>query len=517
MRSGIHNIEKQTEKSHHELALGELKQGLENLQSRIDKLAETLGYWDETRQQLSDPTYYLYWRNRRVNNVKFIPDFVRAVELYTKNGDALRPNSEKLLPEKIPNSSRYLTADERSTTLFEFAPIFSSLQDKTVIGYVGLRISFIDALKSSYQFSHLDQATLLVPPGVYPFTVNDIFANLGFTERHSSELEELKSLMYETYFIIVLLIISMMAALLYIMSRLFSTPLVMLDKQIKRMHESDDELQISHDFSVREFNNLGQQLTAYHNNWIQAQQELNELNGQLEQKVKERTIELESVIHELESFSYSVSHDLRSPLRAINGYHFLLRDEYADKLDNKAHHYIDKTRDAINRMAQLIDDLLDLSKVSRCETVFIKLNLSQLVHDSINKLNEQDPQRQIDINIMPDIIVYGDASLLMILFDNLFSNAWKYTAQASNSIIEFGRNSDENNEAFYVRDNGVGFDMAYSDKLFRPFQRLHGLEYEGTGIGLAICARVIKRHGGKIWAQSSPHQGTTIYFTLRGI
>lgn len=514
MVSRIKTIEAQTAKAQHEAAITELKTAIQNLQSRIDKLSQDIGQWDESRQQFTDPTYYPYWRNRRVKSVKFIPEYVRAVELYDARGKTLRPLHQDLLPDKISTPSRYLATNGSTVSLYEFSPIYTNVQQQRLIGYLGVHIDFISALQNSYHFLHLDQNTLSLLPGKYDFNSDELFNNLQFSEHHTGELDKLKQVMFETYWYFVILVAIVMLALLYIVSSWFSNPLKFLDNRIRAFRKGETPAPLNKQFSVAEFNHLSQQLETYHNNWLQAQENLNELNNQLEKKVRERTIELESVIHELESFSYSVSHDLRSPLRAIDGYNYLLRDEYADKLDKRALEYIGKTREAIYRMADLIDDLLDLSKVSRRDTSFVRLNLSELVQQSVKKIKERHASRQVEVHIAPELYTKGDASLLTILLDNLLLNSWKYTAKTEKPVVEFGCQSQNDKQTFYVKDNGIGFDMAYSDKLFKPFQRLHGAEYDGTGIGLAICARVIKRHGGEIWADSKPGQGSVFYFRL---
>ena len=243
--------------------------------------------------------------------------------------------------------------------------------------------------------------------------------------------------------------------------------------------------------------------------------ELNRYRQQLETLVSERTAELETAIQELESFSYSVSHDLRSPLRSIDGFSHLLLEDYSDKLDENGKDYIIRVRKAAQHMAQLIDDILLLSRVSRHKLNISDVNLSALANESITMLKELHPEREADINIEPNIITKGDQRLLKIVLDNLLGNAWKYTGKNGKANIELGHKNENKKTVYFVKDNGVGFDMQYAEKMFGPFQRLHTLdEFPGTGIGLATVKRIIQHHNGEIWAEGKLGQGATFYFTL---
>lgn len=216
---------------------------------------------------------------------------------------------------------------------------------------------------------------------------------------------------------------------------------------------------------------------------------------------------------ELEAFSYSVSHDLRAPLRAISGFAQALLEDYPDKLDETGNNYLTRLTAASNQMGQLIDDLLILSKVSQSELEASELDLSETVKSVVNNLVETTASQNIVFKIHENIFGYGDQRLIQIVLDNLLSNAIKYTSKTKNPCIEFG--FDHAKLAYYVRDNGVGFDMEFIDKIFMPFQRLHHAnDFEGTGIGLATVLRIINRHGGKLWANSKEGKGATFYFTL---
>lgn len=235
---------------------------------------------------------------------------------------------------------------------------------------------------------------------------------------------------------------------------------------------------------------------------------------ELEQRVAERTLSLQTALRELESFSYSISHDLRAPLRHINSHLAILSDDFGDILPPKAHRLLDRTRTASQRMSNLIDDILELAKVSRTHLTKKSISLSELAILVCNSLKEAEPHRTVEFKICDGLAAQGDKPLLMQLMVNLLGNAWKYTSKNRAARIEFGKMLDAGQDIFYVMDNGVGFDMAYSDKLFGEFERLHGSEFEGNGIGLATVKRIIDRHGGKVWAESKPGEGATFYFTL---
>jgi signal transduction histidine kinase len=246
-----------------------------------------------------------------------------------------------------------------------------------------------------------------------------------------------------------------------------------------------------------------------------AEAALSELNAELEQRVQDRTAQVEAAMHELESFSYSVSHDLRAPLRAIDGYSRFLMEDYASRLDDEGLLFLENVRKAAQRMGVLIDDLLNLSRVSRLELRLQPVSLSDLAADIGQVMRSREPNRPIHIEIQPDLTVIGDAHLLRLVLENLMENAWKFTSREPEPSIEFGVQEGDDGRAFYVRDNGAGFDMRYAAKLFKPFSRLHGVEeFEGTGIGLANVRRVIDRHGGRVWAEAALGQGACFYFTI---
>jgi two-component system, sensor histidine kinase and response regulator len=217
---------------------------------------------------------------------------------------------------------------------------------------------------------------------------------------------------------------------------------------------------------------------------------------------------------EVEAFNYSVSHDLRAPLRPLDGFSQVLLEDYGDKLDGKAKEYLSRIRAAALRMGQLIDDLLELSRVSRAELQKRSFDLSRVVAEIGEELRADGSDRKLELVSEPEIRVNGDSRLLRIAMENLLRNAWKFTGKRSAARIEFGKKNSAAETVYFVRDNGVGFDPAYASKLFRPFQRLHSTEFPGTGIGLAIVDRIIRRHQGRIWGESAPDAGATFFFTL---
>ncbi|MCI0811902.1 MAG: histidine kinase, partial [Chloroflexi bacterium] len=232
-------------------------------------------------------------------------------------------------------------------------------------------------------------------------------------------------------------------------------------------------------------------------------------------EAERRTAELDATNQELEAFSYSVSHDLRAPLRGIDGFSQALMNEYSDVLDEQAQHYLERVRTGSERMGQLIDDLLALSQVTRGEMRRENVDLSDLARTIVTGLQERDPQRQVEFVIQDGVVLNGDTRLLRVALENLLGNAWKYTGKHDQARIEFGLTEDDGKRTCFIRDDGSGFDMAYADRLFGAFQRLHDAsEFEGSGIGLATVQRIINRHGGRIWAESAVDEGATFFFTL---
>jgi len=242
-------------------------------------------------------------------------------------------------------------------------------------------------------------------------------------------------------------------------------------------------------------------------------EEVRQLNVTLEERVRVRTAELEATNRELEAFSYSVSHDLRAPLRTIDGFSLALEEDYTEAVDETGRDYIKRVRTGVQRMGQLIDSLLQLSRITRAEISREPVDLTALAESVVANLRDENPGRDLDITIDPGMMTDGDPKLLRVALENLLGNAAKFTSKIDNPIIHLG--FDKEKQAFFVKDNGAGFDMYYADKLFNAFNRLHGdKDFKGSGIGLATVARVIHRHHGRIWADAEVNRGATFFFTV---
>jgi light-regulated signal transduction histidine kinase (bacteriophytochrome) len=225
--------------------------------------------------------------------------------------------------------------------------------------------------------------------------------------------------------------------------------------------------------------------------------------------------ELKRKNDELEAFCYSISHDLRAPLRAIRGFSQLMLQDHSAKLDDEGQDHLRRVCSATQRMSELIEDLLGLSRIGRVSISRDRTDISGIVRDVAEELKRAHPSRQATIHVEDDLVAEADSRLMRVVFENLLGNAWKYTAKVPMSTIHVGRQRSEAATVFFVGDNGAGFDMRYADRLFRPFQRLHSdSDFSGTGIGLATVHRIIERHGGRIWAESGVDQGATFYFTI---
>lgn len=293
----------------------------------------------------------------------------------------------------------------------------------------------------------------------------------------------------------------------------------------RKSNAREDEL----DLVVKAFNNLSQDLHQAYENLRdtnkrleedniarrKAEEEVNRLNAVLEQRVRQRTAELEAANKELGAFCYSVSHDLRAPLRRIEGFRRILSEEYRDNLGEKGRHYLSRIEAGTREMAEMIDSFLRLSRATQGEMDVQRVNISEQVTDVINRIQERESNRQITLKIEPDIFADVDKRFFEVLLTNLLDNAWKYSRHQENAKIVFGVTLLNEETVYYISDNGVGFDMAYADRLFSPFNRLHKAEeFDGVGIGLATVQRIVARHGGRIWTQSAPGEGATFYFTL---
>jgi len=245
-----------------------------------------------------------------------------------------------------------------------------------------------------------------------------------------------------------------------------------------------------------------------------AEEAVRRLNKELQQRVRERTAQLEAANKDLESFAYSVAHDLRAPLRNIDGFSQALLEDCPDRLDDQGKAYLRRVRDATQKMGRLIDDLLTLARITRKPIRRERVDLTALADEIACELRDAQPAREVTCIIVPGLAATADPQLLRLALYNLMDNAWKFTGPKSDPAIEFGATERAGETAYFVRDNGVGFEMAYAHKLFGVFQRLHSAEFAGTGIGLATVQRIIARHGGRVWAEGALDEGATFYFTL---
>lgn len=246
-----------------------------------------------------------------------------------------------------------------------------------------------------------------------------------------------------------------------------------------------------------------------------AEEQVRQLNAELEQRVRDRTAELEASARELDAFAYSVSHDLRAPLRSLHGFSEVLLADYAGGLDDQGREYLQRIQANVTRMGRLIDDLLRLSRVTRTGLKRERVDIGAQATEIIDELRSAEPGRCLQTVVADDLVTTGDPHLIRLALENLLANAWKFTGKREQGTIAVGAVRQSGGQVFFVRDNGAGFDMAYAGKLFNPFQRLHpASEFEGTGIGLAIVQRILSRHGGRIWAESEPGKGATFFFTL---
>lgn len=293
---------------------------------------------------------------------------------------------------------------------------------------------------------------------------------------------------------------------------------VMLQTKSEEVNRSNEELQRARDtLEIR----VVERTAELQRSNEQLKVEMEE-RKRVAEALKQRSLDLESAIRdlevsnkELESFSYSVSHDLRSPLRSMDGFSLALMEDYGDRLDAQAREYLEFIRSSSQLMAHLIDDLLNLARITRQEIMYEQVDISELATEVVDELVKVNPERSVEFVIAPELEAYGDRRLLKLVLENLLGNALKFTGKRSEARIEFGVAESDDRRPYFVKDNGIGFDMAYVDKLFRPFQRLHRAEdFSGTGIGLASVLRIINRLGGKVWGEGAVGKGATFYFIL---
>jgi len=308
----------------------------------------------------------------------------------------------------------------------------------------------------------------------------------------------------------------------YLLARSMTSPIIELSACAAALKNGDDRVQARIETSdeigelANSFNSMVEAIRLRTRDLEEALEELYKLNIGLEEKVTRRTSQLESANRELESFNYSASHDLRAPLNRLAGYCAALKDEYGDKLDEQCLHYIERIAATGEQMNLVLSALLTLYQVQQREMSPRPLDISELANAVATSLKQREPDRDVQFVIQDSINVYADMKLTWLALENLLGNAWKFTKGRAEARIEFGETEVDGETACFVRDNGAGFDMAYYDKLFTPFQRLHNHEdFHGTGVGLAIVQRIITRHGGRIWLESSEGVGTTCYFVLQ--
>ncbi len=307
----------------------------------------------------------------------------------------------------------------------------------------------------------------------------------------------------------------------YLLAEGMARPLSQLSVAAGALQRGDDLVRVE----VETGDEVGQ-LAASFNSMVNAIRErkldlekalddLHNLNASLEDKVGERTAQLEDANRELESFNYSASHDLRAPLNRLAGFCDALREEYGDRLDDQGRQYLQRIKAAGEQMNRILSAMLTLYQVQHREMSLRCINLSELVQAVVTSLRDTDHDRSVEILVQEDVLAYCDMKLTWLALENILGNAWKFTTGKGDARIEFGRTTIQGEPACFVRDNGAGFDMQYADKLFTPFQRLHNQEdFPGTGVGLAIVQRIITRHGGRIWMESAEGVGTTCYFVL---
>ncbi|MFV2059606.1 MAG: ATP-binding protein [Gammaproteobacteria bacterium] len=320
--------------------------------------------------------------------------------------------------------------------------------------------------------------------------------------------------------ILITIVFALIAALIALIAsnrlqQIISRPLLNMKKIAVEVEVTQNYLLRTNTDSHDEIGELGKAFNAMLETIETQRDDLINTNINLEATVIKRTKELQVANNELESFNYSVSHDLRAPLRAISGFSQIIREDYSDILDQNGKDLLLRVQNNTHHMVDLIESLLTLSRLGRAELTYSEVNLSNLAQEIINTLKEANPERQIEFQCTHNLITYGDPVLLKALMDNLLSNAWKYSSKKENTQIEFGQAVIDDLNTFFIKDNGAGFDMQYAEKLFSAFTRLHDKsEFPGTGIGLATVLRIIHRHEGRIWADSKPDEGATFFFIL---
>jgi len=336
--------------------------------------------------------------------------------------------------------------------------------------------------------------------------VHDLFRTLNIAPYHHKHEITLLDVVREYWHLVLILALTITFGIFHI---------VRVDRMVIARTK---ELKASNDALEHEIAERTKQQAIMHRTTLQLRQREEELNrhrDHLEELVEQRTHELSTVNRELEAYSYSIAHDLRAPLRAVTSFSQILLNEATDKLDSDERESLHRVINAGKYMAHLIDDILELSRITRKELRRETVDFSALARDVVDQLRRAEPGREVTVKVADGIKVNGDPKLLRVALENLLGNAWKYTSREERPSIEFGTTMEGDKTVYCVNDNGIGFDMRYAEKLFHAFQRLHSSQdYEGTGIGLATVQRIVQRHGGNVWASSEPGKGARFCFTL---
>lgn len=495
--------------------------------------------------------FVLAWHTRKIQDNQYLL-FVGIASLFTGALDLLHtlaykgmgvfPDYDANLPTQLWIAFRYLAA-----ITFLAAPFFITIKvdaRKIFSVYLAATVALIAAI-----FSRNFPDCFLEGSGLTPFKIYSEYvicllflASLGllFRRRQSFDRRVLRlmtasilasvasELSFTQYASVygpanmighLLLLASVVSIYRAIVVTGVAEPAKLLFRNLKlneeALQKAHDELEIRVQERTAELARTNEELEAEIAERMRGEKEIRELNRELEKRVDERTAQLEAANKELEAFSYSVSHDLRAPLRAIDGLSHIIEEDHISPLDEEGKNLLRRMREAANRMGQLITALLDLSKHTRGEMKRGPVDLSRLAKSVAEDLVKTQPGRTADFMITDGITASGDPAMLRAVIENLLENAWKFTGKREATRIEFGVDQKDGRTAYFVKDNGAGFDMAYADKLFAAFQRLHGnSDFPGLGLGLATVQRIIHRHGGRIWAEGEVGKGATFFFTL---
>ncbi|MBN2103458.1 GHKL domain-containing protein [bacterium] len=435
-----------------------------------------------------------------VKSNTFIPPVVFS-NFFINNRPVWPDKNGSVLQKPISETNEITLAYDQSVLTFEFAALnFLSSEDNQYAYFLeGFDHDWHDIEKKrSVTFTNLD-------PGTYTLKIrgsnnHGIWNMKGASLRIIVTPPFIQTLWFRLLVIMTILLAG--AVVFRIRTHHFT-------RQNKQLQAVNDQLQIQ----VNERRCAEKKAQNQLAKLKRAQKEIRALNEDLERKVEERTADLLTANRELEAFAYSVSHDLRAPLRSMNGFSQALLDDYINKLDDTGKDYLKRIQHASQQMGRLIDGLLKLSRLIRSEMNLKDVNISKMSKSIFNEYKNVAPDRSVAFKVMPGMIIFGDATLLRVMLNNLIDNAWKFTSTTAKAKIEFGCKKQGNKTIYYIRDNGIGFDMQYTDRLFDVFQRQH-LDFQGTGIGLATVKRIVQRHGGEIWAEAQIEKGATFFFTF---